>query len=131
MLSGSGLFDEEDSNTEAQKLLFEKLEWNIKEEKVEGDTATINLDITNKDFKQIIDNYTQRIIKAAFGEEELSDEQIEKYLIEELGNEEVQNTTVSQTITMNKVDGKWTIADVENTVYVLLPGLSEAMEALK
>lgn len=131
LISDSKLLSGDESTEETQKLLFEKLEWDIKDEKQDGDIATINIDIKNKNFKKIIENYTQKIIKAAFSEEEITEEQIENYLMEELSNEETEIVTVNQTITMKKIDGKWAIEDTEATIYSLLPGLQEAIEALQ
>ena len=51
--------------------------------------------------------------------------------MEELSNEETEIVTVNQTTTMKKIDGKWAIEDTEATIYSLLPGLQEAIEALQ
>lgn len=130
LIAATGMLDGDESDEEIQKLLFDKLEWNIKSEKREGNTATIEIDITNKDFKTIIGNYTQKIIKLAFGGGEISEEQMKNYLMDELKNEEIGVVTESKTITMKKKDGKWGIEDVESTIYSLLPGFQEALEAI-
>lgn len=127
LINAIGILDGDDADEEIQKLLFDKLEWNIKSEKREGDTATIEIDITNKDFKTIIGNYTQRIIKLAFTGEEISKEQMRNYLMDELKKEEVGVVTESKTITMKKKDDKWGIEDNESTIYSLLPGFQEAL----
>lgn len=131
LISSSGILEENDFNQEAQKLFFDKLEWNMKDEKIEGDKATIELEIKNKDFKTIIKNYMQKAIKIAFSGQEVSEEQMTNYLLEELRNEEIELVTVNQTVTMNKKDGKWEVEDAEALVYAILPGLSEAMDSIK
>ena len=130
LISSSGILEDDGFNQEAQKLFFDKLEWNIKDEKIEGDKATIELEITNKDFKTIIKNYMQKAIKIAFAGQEVSEEQMTNYLLDELRNEEIELVTVNQTVTMNKKDGKWEVEDAETLVYALLPGLSEAMDSI-
>lgn len=126
----SGLLQGEDNfNAEAQKLLFEKLDWKVLEEKVEGDKATVEVEITNKDFKTIIGNYMQKALKAAFGGQNISEEEMTNYLMEELRNEEVQTVTNQNTITLEKKDGKWEVAEEDNFVNAVLPGLYEAINA--
>lgn len=126
----SDLVQGEDTlNTEAQKLLFEKLEWKVLNEKEEGDNATVEVEITNKDFKTIMGNYMQKALKAAFSGQNVSEDDMTNYLMEELRSEEIQTVTVNQTISLEKRDGKWEITDEENFVYSILPGLQEAISA--
>lgn len=128
MLSGL-LEGEDDFNKEAQKLLFEKLEWKIIEVKEEGDTATAQVEITNKDFKTIIGNYMQKALKAAFSGQNVNEAEMTNYLMEELRNEEIQTVTNNQSIVLQKQDGKWKVAEEENFVNAVLPGLYEAISA--
>lgn len=130
LIGSSGVLEDSELDQEAQKLLFEKLEWNIKEENVDGDTATIELEITNKDFKTVIKNYMQTVLKIAFSGQEINEEQMTNYLLDELKNEEVGLVTENQTIVMKKVDEKWEIEDLEEFMNALMPGLSDAMESI-
>lgn len=126
----AGLFHGEDNfNTEAQKLLFEKLEWKILTVKEEGDKASIEVEITNKDFKTIMGNYMQKALKVAFSGQTVNEEEMSNYLMEELRNEQVQTVTANQTITLEKQDGKWQITEDEQFVNSVLPGLYEAISA--
>ncbi len=126
----SGLLQGEDNfNAEAQKLLFEKLEWKILEEKEEADKATVEVEITNKDFKTIIGNYMQKALKAAFSGQNINEEQMTNYLMEELKNEEVQVVTNKNSISLEKKDGKWEIVEEDNFVNAVLPGLYEAVNS--
>ena len=117
-------------DTEAQKLLFEKLEWKILEVKEEGEKTTVEIEITNKDFKTIMGNYMQKALKAAFSGQSINEEQMTNYLMEELKNEEIATVTNNESIVVEKQNGKWKITDEEAFVYSVLPGLSEAMDAL-
>lgn len=126
-----GLAQGEDNfNAEAQKLLFEKLQWKVINVKEEGDKATVEVEITNKDFKTIMGNYMQKALKAAFSGN-TNEEEMANYLIEELKNEEVQTITSNQSITLEKRNGKWEIAEEENFINCVLPGLYEAISAFK
>lgn len=128
MLSGL-LEGEDDFNIEAQKLFFEKLEWKILEVNEEEEKATIEVEITNKDFKAIIANYMQKALKAAFSGQNITEEEMTNYLMEELRNEEVKTVTNKNSISLEKQDGKWEIVEEDNFVNAVLPGLYEAMNS--
>lgn len=128
MLSGF-MQGEDQLNAEAEKLLFEKLEWKILNEKEEGETATVEIEIKNKDFKEIMTNYIQKAWKVAFSG--ASEEELKNYLMDELRNEEIQTVTKNGTIQLQKKDGKWEIANQEEFTSIVLPGLYEAMNNSK
>lgn len=119
----------ENFDEEAQKLLFDKLEWKIQNVKEEGDTATVEVEITNKDFKTIIANYMQKVIKIVFSGESISEEEMTNYLMEELKNDGIGMVTSNQTIILKKQDGKWKASEENNFVNILLPGFNEAINA--
>lgn len=125
----SGFMQGENANTEAGKLMADKLEWKVLNETEEGETAKVELEITNKDFKTIIGNVMQKSFKSALTGG-ATQEAVTNYLLEELKNEEIGTTTENATIELKKEDGKWKIADEEKFIYALLPGFQEVMNAL-
>ncbi len=57
-----------------------------------------------------------------------SDEEAGQYLMEELKNKEVgQTTTTKKEITIRKEKGKWKVVVDENLQNAIFPGLSEAV----
>ena len=115
---------------ETQSLLFDKLTWKFLNISKEENTASVEVEITNKDFNQIISAYTQEALKIAFsGESFTQEEQINK-LKEQLKNEENTTRTVTTTIQLVKQDGKWKVQPDENLINALLPGLQEAVNYL-
>lgn len=131
LMSSSDLLDNDESNEEFQKLLFEKLSWKVTQTKLDNDVSTVTIDITNKNFKTIINNYMQKILKIAFSSQNISDQETESYLIDELKNDSVDTITETQTINLVKQDGKWVITTTgEELIDMLLPGLSEAVNSL-
>ena len=110
-------------NEEAQRLLFNKLSWKIGEVKEEQDTATVEVEITNKNFETVLSNYMQKVVKIAFSGTEPTEEEYNNYLLEELRKEDIPTTTVSKTIEVKKVDGKWVVTANNELVTLLLPGL--------
>lgn len=121
---------------EAQKLLFEKLSWNIKKVTQEKDKATIVVEIRNKDFQTVVNNYAKRALNAAKeaigsgNTESISEQDFQQYFLEELKNEEIQTTTNEKTINAVKVDNKWKIVSDDDLVSAILPGLEEAINTL-
>lgn len=130
-MTGDGLVEEDAFNEEGEKYFFDKLSWKITNITEEKENATIELEITNKDFKTIITNYSQKILKLVFGGENITEETAGNYLVEELKNEGVQITTATKTIQAVKEDGKWKIVGNDDLTNALLPGLQDAMNAFQ
>ena len=137
-MSGDVSFTTDSLAIETQGLLFDKLEWKINKATENGDnTATIEVEITTKDFQAIINNYKQKILEAAKGAiigggsiDSISSEDFEKYFAEELKNENVQTTKINATINAVKEDKDWKIVSDEALINAILPGLQEAVDAL-
>lgn len=122
---------EEDFKEEAQKLFFDKLQWKIINVKEEGNTANVEIEITNKDFKTIMSNCMQKMFKLAITGQNLGEQEATNYLVEELKNDEIQTVTSNQFIKVEKKDGKWEIVKDEELLNILLPGFNEAISAIK
>lgn len=137
-LSGDFTLSTDDLDQETQKLLFNKLNWEIGNVTENDDnTATIEVKITTKDFQTIVNNYMQKALEAVKGaitgsgsDESFSSADFEKYFIEELQNEDIQTTTINTTVNAIK-DGKdWKIVSDDSLVNALLPGLQETVNSL-
>lgn len=121
---------------EAQKLLFEKMAWNIKKVTQEKDKAVIEVEIKNKDFQTVVNNYAKRDLNAAkeaIGSgnvNSISETDFQNYFLEELKNEQIPTTTNTKTVNAVKVDDKWKIVSDDGLVSALLPGLEEAINTL-
>ncbi len=127
----SDLSEEEDFKEEAQKLFFNKLQWKIINVKEEGNTANVEIEITNKDFKTIMSNCMQKMFKLAITGQNIGEQEATNYLVEELKNDEIQTVTSNQFIKVEKKDGKWEIVKDEELLNILLPGFNEAISAIK
>ena len=78
----------------------------------------------------IIGNYMQKVIQLAFSGQNVQEEEMTNYLMEELRNQEVQTITSNQSISLEKRDGQWQIVtEKSELVNVLLPGFNEAISA--
>lgn len=112
---------------EAQRLLFNKLSWKIGDVKEEQDNATVDVEVTNKNFETILNNYMQKVVKIALSGTEPTEEEYNNYLLEELKKEDIPTTTVTKTIELTKVDGKWRVTANSELVSLLLPGLESVI----
>lgn len=137
-LSGDMDLSTGELDQETQKLLFNKLNWKInKVTETDENSATIEVEITTKDFQTIVNNYMQKALEAVRGAitgndstESFSSQDFEKYFIEELKNEEIETTTVTTTVNAIKEDKDWKIVSDESLVKALLPGLQETVDSL-
>lgn len=115
---------------ENEKLLYESLEWNIKSTKKDGNVATIEIEVTNKDYKEIYKKYIQEVFSRLLTNENMSDEEAESYLIEQLKRDDIGMTTTTQTITLEKQDKNWTVKVDDNLKNLIYPGMQEAMNSI-
>lgn len=121
---------DENLNEETKALLFDKLSWKVIKVTENGNEASVEVEITNKNYKTIITNMMQKALKAAFSGKEVTEQESQNYLTEELKNEQVEMTTVTKTINVVKVDKKWKVVQNDELVDSLLPGLQEAINSL-
>ena len=130
IVNESEMLQNSEMDEETQSLLFDKLAWKILNISKEENTASVEVEITNKDFDQIISNYTQEALRIAFSGESFTQEEQNNKLKEQLKNEEVGTKTVTTTIQLVKQDNEWKIQADESLVNALLPGLQEAINSL-
>lgn len=115
---------------EAKTLLFEKLSWKVTNVTENGDEADVEIEITNKNYKNIITKVMQKALKAAFSGEEMTEAKSQNYLIDELKSEQVEMTTATNTLKVVKVDNKWKVEENDELIDAVLPGLQESINSL-
>lgn len=130
IVNQSAMLENSEMDKETQILFFEKLSWKVLNIAKEENTASVEIEITNKDFNQIISNYTQEALKIAFSGESFTEEEQNNKLKEQLKNEEIGTKTVTTTVQLTKQDGDWKVQADESLVTSLLPGLQEAINSL-
>ena len=118
---------EEVKDSENEKILFEELQWNIKKIEKNDEEAKIEVEVTNRDYKTIFENFTKKIVQKVLNNENVTDAETEQYLKDEINNKEISPLTTTQTITVQKQDGKWKVMVDENLRNAIFPGLSEAV----
>ena len=130
IVNESEMLQNSEMDEETQSLLFNKLTWKTLNISKEENTASVEVEITNKDFNQIITNYKQEALRIAFSGESFTEEVQNNKLKEQLKNEEIGTKTITTTIQLEKQDGEWKVQADESLVNALLPGLQEAINSL-
>ena len=135
-----GLINGTDSteNTELEKEIlnscFSQLEWKIAETKKDGDTAVVTVDITNKDFsnvmQEIFSEMMAQAFASAFNGQEMTEEDTMKLMKEKI-DEVTATTTNTEKINMVKEDGIWKFSDSDELANMLLPGFSSRIESMQ
>ena len=96
---------------EKGKIFFKDLQFSVKDVEQKGDTATIELETINKDFKVVVENSAKK-------------------LLQKLQKEDVPTVTTKKTITVKKQDGKWKVVVDDNLRDAIFPGLQESLDAV-
>lgn len=123
---------------EFEKLLFNRLSFDIISSSEDGDTATVSTEISNIDMVEILGQYFIEVFELAFSnafsedplsEEEL-DELIEEMLIEMLQDDGAVMATTTVDIKLVKSDSTWKIQIDEMFQDAVLGGLLTAIQEL-
>ena len=120
----------EEASKENDAILFESLEWNIKSVKEENDIATIEIEVTNKDYETAFKNYIQTMFQKFINNEDVTEEEQFTLLLNELKSDSLGNKTVTETINLTKTDGAWKINADENLAKALYPGLEDGIDSI-
>lgn len=124
------VLNEGTEKNEVEKALFESLEWNIKSVTEEQDTATIEVEVTNKDYEKAFKSYIQEMFQRFLNNEDVSDEEQFELLINEISKEETGTKTTTQKITLVKENGKWKVTADDALTEALYPGLIEGIDSI-
>ena len=128
--TGDSLLEDQEYNEETQKLLFDKITWKVKKVTAENNEAKVEIEITNKDFSEVLQNYKNKIwkdISSVIGKTI----DTSRYFEEELKNENLGTKTITTNIKLQKQDGKWKVVANNELANSLLPGLQESVNAIQ
>ena len=127
------ILSDEKFDQETEALLFDKMSWKITKITKEDDKANVEIEITNKNFDTIISNCMKKLLgdfKSVLSGSSV-EKNMEKYLTEELKNEQPEMKTVTKTIELVKEDKKWKVVSNDELIDSLLPGFQEAINELE
>lgn len=116
--------------SEFEKNCFSEFEFKINTVKVEGDTAIINVDTTNKNFRNAVTKWTQSIYQKFINGEEISNDEGIRLLNECLKDSSIGTITTNKDVTLTKADGKWVINLDDGLRDAIFPGMSEVVSSI-
>lgn len=110
---------------EVKKLLFDKMSWKVTKVTTETNNATVEIEVTNKDFSEVVQNCMKRLlnnVRAVLG----GTVDTGKYFEEELKNENLQTKTIIGTIKLEKQDKQWKVIVDKELENILLHDLENS-----
>ncbi|CEN77921.1 DUF4878 domain-containing protein [Paraclostridium sordellii] len=111
-----------DKNTEeAVKLYLSKLDAKVLSEKIDGDKATVEVEVKGLNFAQLMVEVIQDNLANVFGGEQPTDDQLNAQLLEKVKNGKPQ--TRKGKINLTKSDKGWQIKQDENLTSLVLGGM--------
>ena len=113
-----------------EKNCFSDLTYKINTVTVEGDTATVNIDTTNKNFRNALTKWNQKIYQKFINGEEISNNQGIMLLNECLSDKSIGTISTNKDLTLNKVDGKWKVVINTNLQDAIFPGRSDLANSI-
>lgn len=131
--TGEKILNDINYSEEVQKLLFDKMSWKVTKVTTNNDSATVEIEVTNKDFSEAVQNCMKKMLsnfKAVLGGT-LTTQDIGKYFEEELKNENLQTKTTTGTIKLEKQDKKWKVIVDEQIENILLPELESSINYMQ
>ena len=100
------------------KKQYKDMQYTIKEEKIDGNEATVTTQIIVKDFTKIIneaENYKRQNIKEFYENETYNDNLYKKYLIEKLKDAK-DRVTYTLELKVHKQNKKWTLDPITEEI---------------
>ena len=114
--------------TDLEKKLFENLKWNIENVEIQDNQATIIVEMTNKNFANIITTWIKEILKEKEKGTIISNDlAIQK--LEEAIDEENSSKTILKKITLSK-DDNWKIVVNDDLRDLIFPGIDSVSTVL-
>lgn len=129
LISGLDEMVYQNGESELEKNLFKNILWKTTSVKVEGDTATAIVEITNKNYKNIITKWMKEIVDENTKGTEITQEFILNKL-NEIVEAETETKTLSKALILKKQDNEWKIRVNNELINLIYPGIDSVVEAL-
>lgn len=117
--------------TELEQNCFNSLEWSITGESVENQTATVNVEVTTKNFRQVLLNWIEKISVKLETQEDISNEENIALLAESVKQDNVETITTVATLNLERKGFTWKIIIDENLIDAIYPGLNQVLEVME
>lgn len=112
-----------------EKSLFSAISWEIKDVNIEGFSANAVVELTNKDYKEILTKWMKIIVEEDEKGTQMSNDFALNKLYEIIDAEDNMKT-ITKEIRLEKQDDEWIISVDENFINLIYPGMDSLVEAL-
>lgn len=112
--------EEDPKMEEAMKIYLSKLNAKVLSEKIDGDNATVEVEIKGLNFSNIIIEVIQESLSNAFSGTQMTEEDMSNSVLEKVNNGEEETRT--GTISLTKVDKEWKINTEDENFMALILG---------
>ena len=118
------------NNSNIEENMFKDISWSIKEVEIIDNKTTVKIELSNKNYKKILTNFSKEIINEKNNNIEIDNEKMIKILNDKLENEDEYITTTNN-ILLIEDDNEWKIEINDELIDLLYPGLNGFKEVLK
>jgi len=123
------IINEDNENSELQKELFKDISWSIESVNINGKEAVAIVEMTNKNFKNILTKWMKEIVKEKTEDNEISEKVALEKLKEVLKDETVRKTIIKK-IKLEKNEDEWKIEVNDDLIDLIFPGIESVAEFL-
>lgn len=121
---------EENQASNVEKQLFKNICWNIEKIDIEENRAFAIVQVTNKNFKNVITKWMKElVVSKSLGKEITNVLALEK--LDKVLSEETETKTVIKKIELNKYNQNWMIEVNQELSDLVYPGIDSVIEVLK
>lgn len=134
ILDDEMLSEEELKKVGLDKELFKELNWNIENIKIQKNQAIAIVEVTNKDYKDIITKWLKKIIQEQSNGNQLTDELCLEKLKECVADNEVATKTIIKKISLKKENDNWQIVvndDLGNALFPRIESINRVLSEMK
>lgn len=117
------------NSKDVQKMLFDNLSWNIINVDVQEEKIIATVEVTNKDFKNVITKWMQNLVEKKETEEAI-DNEVAMAELKEVLNRESETKKTTETIVLKKENEKWKVEMNDNFVNLVFPGIDIIQQLL-
>lgn len=123
--------ENENQISNIEKELFKELEWKIEKVEIEGERATVVVEVTNKDFKEIMTTWMKDIVNNKNSQDEIVSTNLAMESFENTIKNTKNKKSIIKKIKLNKINEKWVIINDDEFRYLVFPGIESVITVLE
>ena len=123
--------ENENQISNIEKELFKELEWKIEKVEIEGERATVVVEVTNKDFKEIMTTWMKDIMNNKNSQDEIVSTNLAMESFENTIKNTKNKKSIIKKIKLNKINEKWVIINDDEFRYLVFPGIESVITVLE